>query len=186
MNAEQTTDRVGSWFVTFTGTRFWPLDPRPEDIELEDIAHALSNICRFGGHSLQFYSVAQHSVLVSEMLTPENKFVGLMHDATEAYCGDMIRPLKRHMPSYREVEQKIWEAIAIKFGLPMEIPVEVKQADNTALVTERRDLVRHTDHKWVVEEMGYRPRTQRVISMPADEAKWLFLARYRELAAVPA
>jgi len=95
------------WFLTASGKRFWPLDPRPEDICIEDIAHALSHICRFGGHVREPYSVAQHSVIVSMIVKPENALYGLLHDAAEAYAGDMVRPLKRGMPAYRSIESAV-------------------------------------------------------------------------------
>lgn len=174
-------ERAGDWFVLFTGNRFWPLDPRPEDIEIEDIAHALSNICRFGGHSLRFSSVAQHSVFVSELLPPEYQMCGLLHDATEAYCGDVVRPLKYAMPIYRQIEDRIWVAVAIRFNLPVQIPREVKDADNVALLTERRDNLRETGYEWGLEKMGYLPSPRRFIPMPPEEAKAMFLARYAQL-----
>ena len=98
-----------TWFLTTTGRQFWPASPDPEQIQIEDIAHALSNLCRFGGHTREFYSVAQHSVLVSQNVPDDLRLVGLMHDATEAYCGDMIRPLKNVLPEFKELENGIWK-----------------------------------------------------------------------------
>lgn len=132
--------RHGSFFTTFSGIKFYPLDPRPEEILIEDVAHALSLICRYGGHSRTFYSVAQHSCLVSDHLPDEFKFIGLMHDATEAYLGDMVRPLKKQMPEYCNIEDKLWLVIAEKWGLPQIIPDIVKRHDNMALVAEFRDF----------------------------------------------
>jgi len=90
------------WIATYTGGRFYPLDPRPEDVCIADIAHSLSQICRFNGQTLQFYSVAQHSVLVSKLLgqggpSPIHEFMGLKHDAAEAYLCDLVRPIKREL-----------------------------------------------------------------------------------------
>ena len=89
--------------VTYTGKEFYPLDPNPADIDIKDIAHALSNCCRFAGHIKSFYSVAQHSVIVSELCEPENALAGLLHDASEAYLSDIARPVKytEQMEGYR-------------------------------------------------------------------------------------
>ena len=81
--------RNGSWLQTYTGIQFWPLDPRPEEIDIQDIAHALSLLCRFNGHCQRFYSVAEHSVHVSTILAPEFGLWGLLHDAAEAYLSDI-------------------------------------------------------------------------------------------------
>ena len=85
------SERKGDWFLTYTGRQFWPLDPRPEDICIRDIAHHLSLCCRFNGACRVHYSVAQHSVMVANILPAPLRFWGLMHDATEAYVGDMVR-----------------------------------------------------------------------------------------------
>lgn len=82
------------WMQTYTGRVFWPLEPRPEDVDIVDIAHALANLCRYGGHSKVFYSVAHHSVLVSQIVPPADALWGLMHDSAEAYVIDLIRPIK--------------------------------------------------------------------------------------------
>lgn len=137
-------ERYGDWMQTYGGRRFYPLDPRPEDFDIDDIAHALSNVCRFGGHSREFYSVAQHSVLVASLLPPSLKKMGLLHDSPEAYIGDMVRPLKRmgEMTAYRDVETRLWGCIAARFDLlDISDPDQlVKHADNVALATERREL----------------------------------------------
>jgi len=133
----------GNWFQTFTGKQFYVLDPRPEDVCIEDIAHHLSLICRFNGATVAHYSVAQHSVLVADSLPEELRLWGALHDAAEAYIGDMVRPLKLEMPAYKEVEVRIERVIAERFGLVWPISPEVKVADNRALATERRDLLAH-------------------------------------------
>lgn len=144
--------RHGDWFLSCRGRQLWPCDIRPQDIDLEEIAHGLSMICRFGGQCNEFYSVAQHSVLVAVHLPPNLQLAGLLHDATEAYLGDVIRPLKRHpsMAGYVEAECRAWEAIAVRFGLPAALSPEVKTADNRMLITERRDLL--PDHPWLWKE----------------------------------
>ena len=116
-------DRKGDWMQTYTGRQFWPLDPRPEEVVIEDIARALSMQCRFAGHCAKFYSVADHSVRVS-MLADENStlaLAGLLHDAAEAYVVDVPRPLKRFLPGYKEIEREVARAIEKRFGLPGDI-----------------------------------------------------------------
>lgn len=135
-------NRKGDWFQTYTGIKFYPYDPRPEEVFIEDIAHHLSLQCRFYGACREFYSVGQHSILVSSIVSRENALWGLLHDATEAYLGDMIRPVKLGMPQYREVEQLVMKAIADRYELEMPEPDEVKGADRILLYTERRDLLK--------------------------------------------
>ena len=144
METEHTGDRVGDWIQTFTGKQFWPLDPRPGDIHIEDIAHALSNICRFTGHCRTFYSVAEHSVRVAATLPQRCELWGLLHDASEAYLCDLPRPVKRSGALgvlYCEAERKLSMAVAEKFALDWPEPPEVKLADDILLVTEQRDLM---------------------------------------------
>ncbi len=136
-------ERKGSWIQTYTGRKFWPLDPRVEEIFIEDIAHALSLICRFGGHCRPFYSVAQHSVMVSRIVAKGHELAALLHDAPEAYIGDMVRPLKQHMPDFLDADSWISSCVEERFGLtPGALSsVEVKLADDTMLATELRDLM---------------------------------------------
>lgn len=171
--------RQGDWFLTYTGRQFYPIDPHPEDVCIEDISHALSMVCRFGGHVRTFYSVAQHSVIVSH-LCPHSAFQALMHDATEAYVGDMVRPLKRQLSAYRLVEAGVWCAICGHFNIPVEMAPEIKAADNVALMTERRDLLTPTEHKWSLEEQ-YPPMDEVIVPLMPDEACALFMNRFEML-----
>jgi hypothetical protein len=122
-------------------------EPDPEQISIHDISFALSRICRFGGHispALGLYSVAQHSVIVSRLCPPEMSLIGLLHDATEAYLGDLVTPLKNLLPAYRDLEIKWALAIGQRFGLGdalANLPAEVKHADRVAFMTERRDVL---------------------------------------------
>jgi 5'-deoxynucleotidase YfbR-like HD superfamily hydrolase len=176
---------VGSCTWTFTGQLFDILAFDPLAIDLEDIAHGLSNICRFGGQTKSFYSVAQHSVLVSDLCDTADAQVGLLHDATEAYLGDMISPLKRQpgMEVYREIEEKMTLAVATRFGLAsMETP-SVELADRLAVFLEMRDLMVGKPMKYGREvarpDLSSLRRTIRPLR-PA-RAKALFLARAAEL-----
>ena len=144
--------RVTDWIMTASGRPFWPLEPRVEDVSIEDIAHHLSHLCRFTGACRQFYSVAQHSVLVCEELAiaAHDKarqtwgLYGLLHDASEAYLMDVPRPLK-HAPDfevYREAEAVLQAVIYQAFGLaPFGEPELLKTVDRRLLRTEQRALM---------------------------------------------
>lgn len=169
------------WFVTATGRQVYVRDPEPDSIAIDDIAHALAYLCRFGGHTREFYSVAQHSVHVSKLVPAEHQLVGLMHDATEAYLGDVIRPLKRELAgAYGDLEARWWAAIATRFALPLVLPEEVHQADVVALATERRDLITHHGRRWLEEE-DLVPDPRPIRAWSPDLARWQFLGRFRDL-----
>ncbi len=175
--------RKGDWLQTFTGRQVWPYDPRPEDVCLEDIAHALSMLCRFTGHSMVFYSVAQHSVLTSEICSPENTLIALLHDATEAYLADMGRALKQKLWGYKRLEKRWARVIGEHFGLGdklAKLPREVKRADNILLATERRDLLSDgPGHaKWHLHEA---PIERSIVALNPERAEQEFLARFQEL-----
>jgi 5'-deoxynucleotidase YfbR-like HD superfamily hydrolase len=170
------------WIQTYTGRAFDLLDPQPEQIDIVDIAHSLSNLCRFTGHAAVFYSVAQHSCLVAELTRdlwrsehgaepPDVVLLAaLLHDAAEAYVGDVSTPLKRAMReisfghfSYDQIEARVHKAIAARFGIhPPEVsPLPdfrehcdalIKRADLIALATEHRDLFNSpTPRSWGLE-----------------------------------
>lgn len=134
-------DQGTGYMTTFTGLQFKHGEPRTRDICVEDIAHHLSLICHWGGAARTFFSVAQHSVIVSQVCPPELARWGLMHDAAEAYCGDMIRPLKVRLPEYKLVETNVMGAIAEKFGLGWPEPSALKYWDNRVLAVEARDFM---------------------------------------------
>jgi len=131
-----------TWITTATGRRVDYVRVGPEDIDIEDIATALSRECRFAGHCKHFYSVAQHSVLVSRLVPEELALEGLLHDASEAYLKDIPSPLKSLLPDYREIEARFDRAIRRRFGLPETPSPEIKRADLVLLATERRQLHR--------------------------------------------
>lgn len=132
--------RKGDWMQTRSGRQFWPLDPRPEEIHIEDIAGALSKLCRYGGQSLRFYSVAEHCVHVANAAPVGRKLEALLHDASEAYLSDVIRPIKSHLSNYLEIEAGLERAIAQRFGLAHPWSDQVKRLD-TAILADERDQV---------------------------------------------
>jgi uncharacterized protein len=129
--------RKGEWKQTATGRQFWPLDPRPNEVFIEDIAHALAMQCRFGGHCLRFYSVAEHSVLLCDAAPREHKLWALLHDAAEAYVVDVPRPLKRSLPGYKEIEANVMRAICVRFNLHLDTPPVIKDLDCRILRDEQ-------------------------------------------------
>jgi hypothetical protein len=132
-----------SWLQTFTGKRIDLFAPKAEQIEIEDIAHALAHECRYAGHVKEFYSVAQHSVIVSRLCEPQDALWGLLHDGAEAYLGDVVKPLKvtGAFAAFREMEMRMQLAICSRFGLPPKEPGSVKRIDKAMVAIEARDLL---------------------------------------------
>jgi len=173
-----------AWIQTYSGRRFTPTNPNPDAIVIQDIAHSLSMQCRFGGHVKNFYSVAQHCVLVSHICNFEDAFWGLMHDATEAYLVDVPRPIKRSglMDAYLEFEDKVQTAICKRFGLTGKEPASVKKADTILLATEARDLLPNLRSDWSIKET---PLPFKINPLGPREAKDLFMKRFFELTNMP-
>jgi 5'-deoxynucleotidase YfbR-like HD superfamily hydrolase len=173
-----TINSEGGRIATYTGHWITPLDPNPDDVDILDIAHALANSCRFTGHVREFYSVAQHSVLASTLVSDEFALTALLHDASEAYLSDIARPIK-NMPGfgdvYHEAEAKLEAAIAAHFGTPFPMPPEVKVADNLMLWAEMRDLMPNDPPD------GVDMYDEEVIPWSPKEAEGRFLYRFSEL-----
>lgn len=172
--------REGPSWPLRSGKTYWPLDPRPQDICLEDIAHSLAHIARFNGHGDPI-TVAQHSVQVSYRVSPEAAFLGLMHDATEAYLHDIISPLKQLLgEAYANLERKCWAVICEAFQIAEspETWAEVKLADLRSLVTEARDCFPGGPLLLPGPVLPYPEPTE--VWSHAD-AKRAFLERFREL-----
>lgn len=135
-------ERRGDWMQTYSGRQFWPLDPRADEIHLPDIAASLSKMCRYAGHTLDHYSVAEHSVLMMRHLRDHGHGLdvlrwALLHDASEAYLVDVPRPVKPFLPGYREHEAALMAVVAKRFGLSPEMPAAVHAADNCILADEK-------------------------------------------------
>ena len=172
-----------NFIETHTGAKFEPLDPSIELIRIQDIAHALSQQCRFSGHTSVFYSVAEHSVRVSRLLEewgadPVTVLWGLLHDASEAYLVDIPSPLKRSpaFASYREAEAGLMRMICARFGLPGIEPADVRRADAVLLATEARSLMPFVPDHWgglTEAALG-----QDIIPWPSEFAKREFVNRF--------
>lgn len=174
----------GPWIQTFSGRRMHPFNPTPESIDILDIAHALSNLCRFTGHTRHFYSVAQHSVHAADFAVPEIAAQALLHDAAEAYLNDIASPIKHALglEGYRAAEHKLMGGIFVRFGLPRALDPRVEEVDARMLATEREQLMNPTaevsDAEWGVT---HQPFGYRLPAMTPGRAKDSFLNRFYHL-----
>lgn len=166
------------WIETYTGRRFCPLDPRPEDVCLTDIVWALSQKCRYTGHCATFFSVAEHSVLVSRLVPAEAKLWGLLHDAAEAYLPDVARPIKRSLAGFEAIEERVLRAIAEALGLPWPVPDVVWEADTIALATEKPVLFPSSPNEW---NLGVEAADLPVRCLSPIAARAAFLERFTVL-----
>lgn len=166
-----------------SGNYFDFLDFDKDDIRIEDIASSLSKMCRWTGQCKALYTVAQHSILVSELVPREHALEGLLHDAAEAYIGDINRPLKNLIHELKYAERAIYAEVAKKFGLPDTETPCVKEADNIALVTESRDLMPdgggQENWEWAVDIPRLSHRIEAIENWRLVET--LFLNRFYEL-----
>ena len=172
-NAPDTT-----YICTYLGNRFYPLEGRIDRVHLEDIAHGLAYQCRFNGQTSEFYSIAQHSLMVADIVSlqhPELRLAALLHDASEAYLGDVVKPLKALLPNYKDIEHRVEEIIAENFSISDKIfnPL-IKKADMIALATEKRDLMPHSAEDWSYLK-GFEPLSEAIVSMSPEQAKRSFL-----------
>lgn len=167
------------WIETFTGKTFYFLDPKPETIDIRDIAHSLAYTCRYTGHSKRFYSVAEHSLYVSYLAA--NPLAGLLHDASEAYITDIASPIKPYLNNYKELEDNLMLRIAGVFGFDYPLDVDIKDCDATQLKTEAKYLLPSKGLTWAhmyptKREHGIKPQC-----MSPEEAEQAFLERFEEV-----
>ena len=173
------------WIQTYSGHVF-SLEPfDAEAIHIEDIAHALSMLCRFNGQCRRFYSVAEHSVHVSLEIAPHLAQLGLMHDAAEAYLGDVPTPLKKKLPAFSDAENHLMQLIAQRFCFTLpeegeEDEKELKRADLQLLSDEKQVLMGPEPKPW--PGLPVPRRVERIIGWSPDEAKKRFLERFQDLA----
>ncbi|QCJ70481.1 hypothetical protein C9446_11840 [Providencia heimbachae] len=173
-----------SYISTFTGKHFDFINISADDICIKDIAQGLSNECRFAGQIDQFYSVAQHSVYVSQIVPQEYALEALLHDASEAYCKDLPSPLKALLPEYKVIEKKVQKVICYKWDIPKIISGVVHYADLTMLATERRDLEVDGDNFWPILD-GVPPSDLITINpLLPIQARAMFIHRYNQLSGI--
>ena len=168
-----------SWIQTHSGQQFIPAALNPDAIRISDIAQALSMLCRFNGHTRRFYSVAEHCIVMSQMVAPEHAYEALMHDAAEAYIGDLARPLKPFVRGFKEMEERIMDVIREKYEVPGPTPA-VKEADVRMLVTEQQQLMGEPPVPW--ETDGAEPYdVMLACHSPSEELARMFCRRFLEL-----
>lgn len=177
--ANKSIGRYGDWLQVYSGIQFWPLDARPDEVDIIDIAHALSLQCRYAGHVKKFYSVAEHCLHVSMHCPQEFALEGLLHDATEAYLVDMPRPVKNFMPQYKVAEKALEAVVAERFGLQYPWPAGVMDIDNRILLDEREQLMSVPPIPWGVD--GLAMVGVRVSCLSPSQAEHDFLDRFEEI-----
>lgn len=181
------------WISLLSGGRFNYNKPEESDVTIEDIASALSNVCRFSGHLPRFYSVAQHLVNASRIVPEQDAFTALMHDTAEAFTNDLPTPLKWALPVFKDLEVSIESAMGKKFGFTYPYPQTVKDADTTMLLLEKR-YVKEDKSEWPLYEDLEREllkpanlvrllNTVDLESWQPRRAKREFMERYEELRA---
>lgn len=171
------------WIQTYSGKKFYLPNPTEDMIDIVDIAHALSMMCRFNGHVKNFYSVAEHSVYVSDNVPEEHQLAALLHDASEAYIADIASPFKKMLGNYAELEDQIMRVIAKKFGFEYPLHPKIHRADIAQLRTEAILLMTHYPH-WV-DDVYYSDFEDTAGTVPIvlspQKAESMFINRYKEI-----
>lgn len=151
-----------TWIQTYTGKQFHYDDVESNEIDILDVAHALSHQCRFAGHTSKFYSVAEHSILCMRLFGDEEEHLqkwALLHDAAEAYTQDIVRPMKHMLkqmcPAFGELEERIERHVWSSLGLEGDLPEEIKITDVHMLLAEREALLCETDYPWELPQCAF-------------------------------
>lgn len=171
---------VGPTILLYSGRYFDFEDPEGSIFDISDIARGLSHICRFGGQCPRFYCVAEHSVYVSQIVPAEHALAGLLHDAAEAFVGDMPKPLKVMCPDYVAIEKRIERAVLDRFGVSLPLDPSIKEADIRMLATEQAQLMGNRDDwdytrgRAVVEGLD-------IVGLAPNDAFNLFIDRFEVL-----
>jgi uncharacterized protein len=166
------------YLETISGRKVHFLNPTEDEIDIRDIAYALSNLCRFNGH-VPFYSVAEHSIMVAAKCGWDEKLAGLLHDAAEAYLSDIPSPVKDHLPDYKSIEYKLQTVINKKFGVNT-FTESVKRCDQDSTYTEAHYLLKSKGKEWVPNH--FTPKEKyKPMNFPPSEAYKLFMSWYKEL-----
>lgn len=187
MKSDANVSGPNPWIETVSGIKIEFLDPKPGQIQIKDIAHALSNNCRFTGQCRKFYSVAEHSWHVARMLegTPlDVQLAGLLHDASEAYLADIATPVKKLLSEYQEIENNLMIAIAKRYNFEWPMHPAVKQCDLMALSIEAHHLLPSRGNDWDTWKVVKRPPivdAYRPIGMNPETAMQVFLDKFFEL-----
>lgn len=165
--------------MTASGNYYNFFEPEKYKFEIEAIAHSLSKLCRWTGNCREFFSIAQHSVMVSEIVPKEHALAGLLHDSIESVMGDCSTTLKSLLPLYKELEYNAEKELFKQFGIPFPMSKEIKKADLILLATERRDLMPHCGY-WEMLD-GVKPLSKVIKPWTAAKSKKKFLERFMEL-----
>lgn len=176
---EKVNSIVGPTIALHSGAYFDFEDPESSEFTIDDIAHALSLICRFTGQCIQFYSVAEHSIHASHIVPPGYEMEALLHDAPEAFIGDISKPLKMLLPDYKVIEDRAEVAVLGRFGITPPLSQQTKLADLKMLRVEQVQAMGNTDRWPLVAELQATGVTLEF--WQPEEAKRRFLARFEEL-----
>ena len=168
------------WIQTRHGVAFDLANPTEDMVRIDDIAYALSRIVRYCGH-VPGYTVAKHSLIMSYQVEPRLALWALLHDAHEAYVGDVSAPVKSLLPDYRALEKRIATVVRARFGLDAEMPEEIKIADRRMLATEQRAFFPQQARDWGLR--GVEPYRINLYAeqQSADGEAWLFVCRFNGL-----